>query len=232
VTRSSGLPARADALHTAVLVEIWSDVVCPWCYIGKRRFEAALAGFEHRDHVDVRWRSLELNPRASTTGERDLVTHLSEKYAVPGAEARSMIERITEAAAGEGLEYDLDRARPTGTFDAHRLLHLAHARGVQDELEERLMSAYCSEGRLIGDAATLIELSTEVGLDADEVREVLAGDAYATAVRADEADGHQLGLTGVPFFVVDRRVAAAGAHPSENLLRLLRSAWEERATVP
>ncbi len=208
-----------------MLVEIWSDVVCPWCYIGKRRFESALARFEHRDEVEVRWRSLELDPRASTAGDRDLAGHLAAKYGVDAPGAAAMIERITVAAAGEGLAYRLDRARPSGTFDAHRLLHLAAERRLQDAMKERLLAAYCIEGRHLGDGATLVELAAEVGLDPDEARTTLESDAYADAVRADEADGHQLGLTGVPFLAVDRRVAAAGAHPADHLLQLLNSAW-------
>ena len=211
-----------------VLVEIWSDVVCPWCYIGKRRFERALAGFEHRDEVEVRWRSLELDPSASTAGERDYVTHLAGKYGIARADAEAKIDQVTAAAAAEGLAYHLDRARPTGTFDAHRLLHLAGARGGQAALQERLMAAYCGEGRHLGDRETLVELAVEAGLDADEARAVVEGDAYGDAVRADEATGSALGLTGVPFFAVDRRLAAAGAHPADNLLRLLREAWAQR----
>ena len=215
-----------------MLVEIWSDVVCPWCYIGKRRFEAALADFEHRDEVEVRWRSFELDPSASTDGDRDLRTHLSTKYRVDTDEAQAMIARITETAAGEGLGYHLDRARPTGTFDAHRLLQLAAEHGRQGALQERLLAAYCCEGRHLGDHDTLVELAAEVGLDAAAARSLLAGDAHAEAVRADEADGHRLGLTGVPFFAVDRSVGAAGAHPADDLLRLLRSAWAEREPAP
>jgi len=211
-----------------VLVEIWSDVVCPWCYIGKRRFEQALARFEHRDETEVRWRSLELDPSASTSGERDYVTHLAGKYRIDPADAAEKIEHVTATAAGEGLTYRLGVARPTGTFDAHRLLHLAESRGRQAALQERLMAAYCGEGRHLGDRGTLVELAAEVGLDADEARSVVEGDAYAEAVRADEAAGQALGLTGVPFFAVDRRIAAAGAHPTDNLLRLLREAWAQR----
>ena len=211
-----------------MLVEIWSDVVCPWCYIGKRRFEAALAEFEPRDEVEVRWRSLELDPAAPTDGGRDLVTHLGTKYRVGVDEAEAMIARITDAAAGEGLEYRLDRARPTGTFDAHRLLHHAAEHQRQDALQERLLAAYCRDGRHLGDHETLVELAAGVGLDVAAARSVLAGDAYGAEVRADEADGQRLGLTGVPFFVVDRRMAAAGAHPAANLLELLERAWSER----
>ncbi len=219
---------RPGGVGGKVLVEIWSDVVCPWCYIGKRRFEAALARFDHRDEVEVRWRSLELNPSAATTGDVDLVRHLAGKYGVAPAEAEAMIQRITAAAAGEGLEYSLEKARPTGSFDAHRLLHLAADRGCQDELKERLLAAYCVEGRHVGDPETLVDLAVEAGLEAADARQVLESDAYATAVRADEAEGHQLGLTGVPFFAVDRRVAAAGAHPADGLVQLLESAWTEQ----
>jgi predicted DsbA family dithiol-disulfide isomerase len=211
-----------------VLVEIWSDVVCPWCYIGKRRFEQALARFEHRDQVQVRWRSLELDPSASTSGDRDYVTHLAGKYRIDPTDAAAKIEQVTAAAAGEGLTYRLDQARPTGTFDAHRLLHLANGRGLQEALQERLMAAYCGEGRHLGDRDTLVDLAAAVGLDAGDARSVVEGDAYAEAVRADEATGQALGLTGVPFFAVDRRLAAAGAHPADDLLRLLREAWAQR----
>ena len=220
----------APSVGPGVLVEIWSDVVCPWCYIGKRRFEAALARFEHRDEVEVRWPSLELNPSAPPTGALDYVGHLAAKYRVQPAEAQAMIDRITATAAGEGLEYHLEDARPTGSFDSHRLLHLhlAAERGRQDQLQERLLAAYCVEGRHVGDPATLIELAADAGLDADEARRVLDGTDYGDAVRADEAEGHQLGLTGVPFFAVDRRVAAAGAHPADNLLELLQTARSGR----
>ena len=211
-----------------MLVEIWSDVVCPWCYIGKRRFESALDRFEHADEVEVRWRSLELDPEAATTGDRDLGSHLAAKYRVARSEAEAMMARITEAAAGEGLTFRLERARPTGTFDAHRLLHLAADHGQQGQLKERLLAAYCTEGLAIGDPGTLLRLAVEAGLEAGGVQAVLDGDAYAGTVRADEAEGHRLGLTGVPFFAVDRRVAAAGAHPADNLLELLRTAWSQR----
>jgi len=219
---------RTEGVPTDVLVEIWSDVVCPWCYIGKRRFEAALARFEHRDQVQVRWRSLELNPTASTTADRDLIQHLSAKYRVGPTQAQAMVNRITAAAADEGLAYHLEVAKPTGSFDAHRLLHLAEAKGLQSDLKERLLAAYCVQGRHIGDQETLVELAVEAGLDEGAVRRVLKGDDYASAVREDEAEGQALGLTGVPFFSFDRRLAAAGAHPSDALLELLRTAWSER----
>ena len=178
--------------------------------------------------MELRWRSLELDPSAPTTGDGHLLGHLAAKYRVPTEEAQAMVARITAAAADEDLEYHLEEARPTGSFDAHRLLHLAHDQGRQDDLKERLLAAYCVEGRHVGDPDTLVDLAVEAGLDGGDARGVLEGDEYGAAVRADEAEGHRLGLTGVPFFAVDRRVAAAGAQPAADLLELLRTAWSQQ----
>ena len=211
-------------------VEIWSDVVCPWCYIGKRRFEAALARFEHRDEVEVVWRSFELDPRA-TDSDIDLIGHLSAKYGVSRQEAARMNERVTQVAAGEGLEFRLDIARRGNTFDAHRLLHLAAARGVQEALKESLLAAYQTAGRPIAEHAALTEVAVAAGLEEAEVRAVLAGDAYAADVRADEADARRLGISAVPAFVVDRRYAVTGAQQSDVLLELLEQAWAGRTPL-
>ena len=202
-------------------VEIWSDVVCPWCYIGKRRFEAALARFAHADDVEVRWRSFELDPSAPRVRQIAMADHLAGKYGMPRSEAEAMQERITALAAEEGLVYRFDRARLGNTFAAHRLLHLAAEHGVQGQTKERLMAAAFTEGEPIGDPATLIRLAGEVGLDAAKVAEVLDSDAYADAVRADEADARALGISGVPCFTVDRRIGVSGAQPAEVLARLL-----------
>ena len=207
-------------------VEIWSDVVCPWCYIGKRRFEQALAGFAGRDDVEVRWRSYELDPAAPPVGV-DVTEHLAAKYGVSRGEAAAMQHRVTQAAAGEGLEYHLDRAQRGNSFDAHRLLHLAATVGRQDELKERLLRAYFTEGEAIGDRATLRRLAVEAGLPGPEVDDVLAGDRFAPEVRADQATAEQLGCRGVPFFVVDRRFGVAGAQDPAVLRELLERAASE-----
>jgi predicted DsbA family dithiol-disulfide isomerase len=213
-----------------VLIEVWSDVACPWCYVGKRRLEAALAEFEPRNEVSVVWRSFELDPGAPRERDVDNATHLAAKYGRSRDEALAMQRRMADIAAGDGLEMRHDIARGGNTFDAHRLLHLAAERGVQDAVKERVMRAYHSEGEPIGDAATLERLAVEAGLDAAEVREVLAGDRYAAEVREDEREATELGIHGVPFFVVDRAYGASGAQPPETLLELLRQAKAAEAT--
>lgn len=208
-------------------VQIWSDIVCPWCAIGRSRFAAALADFAHRNQVEVVWRSFELDPAAPRILDQDLTDHLAAKYGMDRAGAAQMQARMTQVAADEGLDFHFERARSGNTFDAHRLLHLAAARGRQDAAKERLLTAYLSEGQPIGDPETLVRLVAEVGVDADEARAVLAGDAYADAVRADEREARALGITGVPFFVVDRRYGVSGAQPSEVLLEVLERAWSD-----
>jgi predicted DsbA family dithiol-disulfide isomerase len=213
-------------------VEIWSDIACPWCYIGKRRFETALADFEHRDDVTVTWRSFELDPAAPRERAVDGATHLAEKYGTSREQALAMHQRMTDVAADEGLEFRFDRARGGNTFDAHRLLHLAAAHGAQDAMKERLMRAYLTEGEAIGAPETLERLAIDAGLPADQVRELLAGDRFADDVRADEGAAAQLGIHAVPFFVVDRAMGASGAQPPEVFAELLRRGWEARPTIP
>jgi predicted DsbA family dithiol-disulfide isomerase len=167
-------------------IEIWSDIACPWCYVGKRRFEAALAQFEHRDEVTITWRSFELDPEAPTEREGDRAEHLARKYGMSIEQARQAEQQMTETAAGEGLEFRFDLARAGNTFDGHRLVHLAKAHDLQDEMKERLLRAYFSEGVLISDHDALARLAQEVGLPADEVRETLAGDRGSVGVREDE----------------------------------------------
>jgi predicted DsbA family dithiol-disulfide isomerase len=212
-------------------VEIWSDIACPWCYIGKRRFETALAQFEHRDEVQVTWRSFELDPEAPREREGDRVVHLAAKYGSSVAEAERMQQHMTEVAAADGLDFRFDIARDGNTFDAHRLLHLAAAHGMQDALEERFFRGYLTEGEVIGDPAVLQRLAVDAGLPEHEVREVLATDQYAAEVRDDERTGAALGIRGVPFFVVDRAMGASGAQPPELLVDLLQRGWAARSPV-
>ena len=212
-------------------VEIWSDVVCPWCYVGKRRFEQALAAFPHRDEVQVHWRSFELDASAPAERTGDYATNLATKYGVPVAEGQEMVDTMTATAAQDGLELHFETARPGSTFDAHRLLHLAAERGVQDDVKERLLRATFTEGEPIGDAATLVRLTAEAGLDPDEARAVLESDRYAADVRGDEQQAQAYGITGVPFFVVDGRYGVSGAQPADALLEVLSRAWAERSPL-
>jgi predicted DsbA family dithiol-disulfide isomerase len=215
-----------------VEVEIWSDIACPWCYVGKRRFERALERFEHRDEVRVVWRSFELDPPATRVREGARAARVAQKYGMSIEQARAAEQRMVDAAAGDGLDFRFDLQRSGATFDGHRVIHLAEHHGLQDEMKERLMHAYFTEGELVGDHETLVRLATEVGLDETEVRETLAGDRYADAVRDDERTAGALGISAVPTFVIDRALGASGAHPPEAMLDLLRQGWENRPTVP
>lgn len=212
-------------------IEIWSDTACPWCYIGKRRFETALGRFEHRDQVRVTWRSFELDPAAPHERQGDRAERLAEKYGMTVERAREMEQHVRDTAAGEGLAFRFDIARSGNTFDAHRIIHLAHAHGLQAAMKERMMRGYFMEGRLVSDPDTLAQLAAEVGLAEDEVRQTLAGDRYAQEVRDDEQLATALGISAVPTFVVDRALGASGAHPPEALLELLRQGWSSPSRV-
>lgn len=213
-------------------VEIWSDIACPWCYVGKRRFEAALERFEHKDEVTVTWRSFELDPNAPAERGVSHAQLIARKYRMSEADAQARIDELTQVAAGDGLELRFDRARSGNTFDGHRLIHLAAEHGRQDVAKERLLRAYLSDGELIADHATLQRIGEELGLPADEVAQTLASDRFADAVRAEEELAYGFGCQGVPFFVVDRRMGASGAHPPEDLLALLRKGWDAREPQP
>lgn len=210
-------------------VDIWSDIACPWCYVGKRHFEAALERFAQRDSVEVTWRAFELDPSAPRV--RDTTVSYSErlgkKYGTTTAQAQAMIQRMVDVAAADGLDFRFDHIKSGNTFDAHRLLHFAHERGVQDAMKERLLRAYMTEGEAIGEQAVLVRLAQEVGLDGKEVQAMLASDACKAEVRADEEQAHALGISGVPFFVIDGRYGLSGAQPSEVILSALQKAWSE-----
>ena len=208
-------------------VEIWSDIACPWCYVGKRRFEKALAEYEQRDEVTVEWRSFELDPASPAERPQDGTTHLAEKYGMSREQALEMQRGMAQTAAAEGLRFDFDRQRGGNTFDAHRLLHLAKAHGLQDALGERLFDSYMRQGGLMSDHDTLHRLAFEAGLPEDEVVDTLASERFADDVREDERTARSFGISGVPFFVVDRQYGASGAQPPELLLQLLRQARPE-----
>ncbi|MDX6569328.1 MAG: hypothetical protein QOH15_1906 [Gaiellales bacterium] len=209
-----------------MLVEIWSDMICPWCYVGKRRFEHALALFAGRDEVDVIWRSFELDPNAPREPV-PLADRIASKFNVSHADAVAMNERMTETASGAGLQFRLDKAISGNTFDAHRVIHLAASHGLQAEADERIKESYFAEGRPISDRESLVELAASVGLDAAETRAMLESDRFTDEVREDEQTAAAFGISGVPFFVFDRRLGVSGAQPPEVLLGALQEAAGE-----
>lgn len=212
---------------SALPVMVWSDIACPWCWVGKRHLEAAIA--ELPFEVSVEWRAFELDPSAprSLPDDVDYVERLAKKYRASRSQAQAMIDRMVGVGESVGLDFRFDRAKPGNTFDAHRLLHWAKGKGRQDALKERLFRAYMHEGRSVSDAETLVELAEAVGLDAEGAQAVLNTDAEAAEVRADEALAREIGITGVPFFVAGERYAVPGAQPAEVLQQVLERAWRE-----
>lgn len=211
-------------------VQIWSDIACPWCYVGKRRLESAISSLPWRSQLRVLWRAFELDPNASRTPERERVPYaekLARKYGRSVPEGQAMIDRMVGVGAAEGIDFRFDRIRPGNTFDAHRLIHLAHERGKQDVAAERLMRGYLCEGESMTDREALTRLGLDAGLDEREVIDVLSGDAYADAVRADEALARRYNISGVPFFVIADRYGISGAQPAQTLSEALNNAWLE-----
>ena len=208
-------------------VDIWSDIVCPWCYVGKARFERALSDFSHRDEVEVVFRAFELDPDYPE-GERETpVSMLTRKYGIPEAQARAADARVAGLAEAEGLGFD--SGRPVGnTFDIHRVIHLGREKGVQQELITAVNEAYFAHARRVFDRDIITEVAAGAGLDAGAVREVLDGDAFADAVRQDELEARQLGISGVPFFVFDMALGVSGAQPAETFTSALNQAWARR----
>lgn len=210
-------------------IEIWSDVVCPWCYIGKRRLEKALDGFEHADEVEVTWRSFQLDPTTPKDNAASTMDYLGQKFPGGPAQVKEMLTRTRGLAADEGLTFADDTVH-SNTIDAHRLLHLAHELGgnaLQGALKEALFTAHFTEGRHTGDVAVLRELAVATGLDPARVDEVLAGDAYAADVQADIEQARTYGASGVPFFVVDAKYGVSGAQPVEAFTQVLEQAWAD-----
>lgn len=216
-------------------VEIWSDVVCPWCYIGKRRFETALSRFDHAADVEVVWRSFQLDPSVAEGDVHPTLPALARKYGRSEDEMREQMTSLDALALREGLHYDLANGVSGNTLLAHQLIHLAAEHGKQDAMKERLLHAHFEERTSVFEVEPLVQLGTEVGLDADEVRAALADRRYLPAVHDDIATARALGATGVPFFVVDRTYGASGAQDPSVLLQLLERAWADShplATVP
>lgn len=226
MTAPSPLAPPSTATHR-LTVDVWSDIACPWCYIGKRHLEQALAQFPHAGQVDVIWHSFELDVTAPVQETRSMGEILAGKYGRSPQEAQGMMDHMTQVAAQDGLDYHFERLVPTNTFQAHQVLHLAREHGVQDALKERLMRAYLGEGEHLGEPEVLARLAAEVGLDPAEVRRALSERRYAAAVRQDEAQAMAYGIQGVPFFVLDGRYGVSGAQPAETLLGALTQAWQE-----
>lgn len=214
-------------------VEIWSDIACPWCYIGKARFEKGLAAFAHREQVEVVHRSFELDPNRPRGEVAPVVDMLAQKYGRTREEALAMEEHVASNARAEGLGYRTEGRDHGNTFDIHRLLHLAKARGRQDALLDLAYRANFAEERSVFDSGVLARLGVEAGLDEAEVDAVLADpSAYADDVRADESEAAALGATGVPFFVLDRRYGLSGGQPAEVFTQALEQAWKDHAPEP
>lgn len=223
-----GAAAKPSSTKT-MTIEIWSDVVCPFCYIGKREFETALGQFAHKDEVTVVWKSFELDPNAPKRSEHDMYGMLASKYGGTREDAKARVQGVVQRAKTVGLDYQMDKAIIGNSFDAHRLIQLAKTKGKGAEAEERLFRAYFIEGAHIADHATLVRLGGEIGLDQKTVQDMLASTRFTDEVRADERDAQQLGVRGVPFFVIDRKYGVNGAQQSAHFLGALDQAWKERS---
>lgn len=207
-------------------VDIWSDIVCPFCYLGKRLFENALEEFEHKDEIEIVWHSFELSPDLKTDPSKNTYEYLAEKKGWTLEQSKQMHGQIIERAKEAGLEYNFDTAIPANSFDAHRLLHLAKQKGVQNELEEQLFKAHFTDGKNIDDKNDLLEIGLNSGLSKEEISDVLESDKFADDVRTDISIAQQIGIQGVPFFVLNNKYAVSGAQPKEAFVQALNKAWE------
>lgn len=208
-------------------VEIWSDVKCPWCYVGKRRFEKALADFPHRDDVEVTWKSYQLDPGLPEHYDGTEEQYLSERKGIAPEQLRQMWQHLSQQAEGEGLAFDFDRIVVGNSFTAHRFLHLAKASGRGDAAKEAVLSAHFEQGLDTSDVDVLTSLGTGIGLDEAEIRDTVAGDRFAGDVHRDIQEARTLGVQGVPFFVVDRKYGISGAQPVEVFRQALDTAWRQ-----
>ncbi|WP_417511493.1 DsbA family oxidoreductase [Microbacterium sp.] len=214
-----------------ISIDIWSDIACPWCYIGKRNLEAGLAATASDDdapQVNITFHSFELSPDTPVDFDGDEIDFLAGHKGMPREQVTEMLENVTNVAKNAGLEYRFDLLKHTNTVKAHELLHHAKAEGRQHEMEERLMAAYFTEGKHVGRVDDLVELAVEVGLDADSTRDALNNDRYLPAVRQDQAQARAYGIQGVPFFVVDGQYGISGAQPPEAFASVLRDVWTKR----
>ncbi len=227
-------PAVVPGVTDAIKIDVWSDIACPWCYIGKRNLEKGLADAQSDDdapEVEVVFHSFELSPDTPVDFDGDEVDFLAGHKGMPREGVREMLETVTGVAANAGLEYRFDLLKHTNTVKAHELLHFAKAQGAQHEVTERLMSAYFTEGRHVGRVDDLVALASEAGLDADAAREALESDRHLADVRADQAQAQAYGIQGVPFFVIDGKYGVSGAQPPEAFAQIARQVWAEKQTA-
>jgi len=216
----------------AIKIDVWSDIACPWCYIGKRNLEKGLAeasADEDAPVVEVTFHSFELSPDTPVDFEGDELQFLADHKGMPRERVREMLDNVTGVAANAGLAYRFDILKHTNTVKAHELLHFAKAKGRQEDMAERLMSAYFTEGRHVGRIDDLVALAEEIGLDGADTREALESERFLADVRADQDQARAYGINGVPFFVVDGRYGVSGAQPPEAFAQIARQVWAERA---
>lgn len=214
-------------------IEVWSDFVCPFCYIGKRRLEAALENFEHQNQVEVEYKSFELDPHAKVYHGISIHEAIANKYGISLEEAKKANDGIESQAESVGLAFDFENMKPTNTFDAHRLTKFAESIGKGKLLTEKLLHAYFVEGQLLSDQDTLLTIATTIGVDSEKAKEILTNsELYSNEVREEEMRAHQYGATGVPFFVINGKYAISGAQPIELFESALQQVWEEEAPKP
>lgn len=214
-------------MENKLKIQIWSDIMCPYCYIGKRRIEGALAQFNHKDAVEIEWKSFQLDSNFVASADDNIYDHLAEKYRKDREWAKEMVDNMTQNAKNSGLEFNFDKAILANSYNAHRLLHLAKKHHLGDSLKELLFKAYLTDGKNVDDLATLSALGQEVGMDKDLVEGVLNSDAYGDAVKQDIMMAQQIGVQGVPFFVFENKYAVSGAQHEETFVKTLEKVWEE-----
>lgn len=213
-------------------IEIWSDIICPFCYIGKRKFELALQDFEHKDAVTIEWKSFQLDPTMERQEAGTIDQYLSEKKGMPMEQAKQMSQQVANMAIEVGLDYHFEKAIPTNTIQAHQLLHFAKHHNKQDEMKERLLQAYFTKGEDIGDKNQLGKIAKELGLDEKEAVESIDSSAYTNEIEVDQYHAQQIGVRGVPFFVFNNKYAISGAQAVETFSELLEKVWkEEKQTI-
>ena len=214
-------------MENKLKVQIWSDIMCPFCYIGKRRIEEALMLFEHKDAVEIEWKSFQLDPSFIASADDNMVEHLAEKYRKDNDWALEMLDNMTQNAKNSGLDFHFEKAIMANSFNAHRLLQLAKKNHLSDKLEELLFKAYLTDGKDVNNLITLSELGLEAGLEADAIEQVLHSDMYSKEVKQDIEEANAIGVQGVPFFVLDNKYAISGAQAASTFLQNLEKVWEE-----
>ena len=214
-------------MENKLKVQIWSDIMCPYCYIGKRRIEGALAQFNHKESVEIEWKSFQLDANFVASADDNMAEHLAEKYRKDKEWAQEMMDSMTQNAKNSGLDFHFEKAIMANSFNAHRLLHLAKKYNLSNELKELLFKAYLTDGKNVNDLETLTQLGQQAGLDTKEIDAVLHSDAYAKEVKEDINMAQKIGVQGVPFFVFDNKYAVSGAQHAETFVKTLEKVWDE-----